>query len=102
MGGIVPTTLNTFDDLPTTIVFTFSPTTDFAESLLAMSSKSTYYPKPISGSRLFVEPTLVIRPIDSSDAYFVFFSLSPLEKRHTKIHDTNKKILRQFLQDNVS
>lgn len=74
MGGIVPTTLNTFDELPTMIVLTFSPTTDFAESLLAMSSKSTYYPKPISGSRLFVEATLVIRTIDSSDAQF-FFSL---------------------------
>jgi len=38
------------------IVFTFSSTTDSAESLLTMSLKSTYYPKPISGSRLFVEP----------------------------------------------
>lgn len=73
MEGIVPTMLNTFDEPPTMIVFTFSPTTDFAESLLAMSSKSTYYPKPISGSRLFVEATLVIRTIDSSDARLFFF-----------------------------
>lgn len=43
------------------IVFTFSSTTDSAESLLTMSLKSTYYPKPISGSRLFVEPALVTR-----------------------------------------
>lgn len=55
------------------IVFTFSSTTDSAESLLTMSLKSTYYPKPISGSRLFVEPTLVTRTIDPSGA--VFFSL---------------------------
>lgn len=100
MEGIVPTTLNTLDEPPTMIVFTFSSTTDFAESLLAMSSKSTYYPKPISGSRLFVEATLVIRTIDSSDAR-LFFSPHPLEKCHTRIHDTSKKILRQFLRGNV-
>lgn len=66
-------TMNTFDDLPTMIVFTFSPTSDFAESLLAMSSKSSYYPKPISGNRLFVESTLVIPTIDSSGARSTFF-----------------------------
>lgn len=70
-------TLNTFDDLPVMIVFTFSSTTDSAESLLAMSSKSTYYPKPISGSRLFVEPALVIL------CHRSFFS-SSLSKCHTK------------------
>lgn len=68
--GVVPTTLNTFDDLPVMIVFTFSSTTDSAESLLTMSLESTYYPKPISGSRLFVEPALVTHTIDPSGAGF--------------------------------
>lgn len=63
-------TLNTFDELPVMIVFTFPSTTDSAESLLTMSLKSTYYPKPISGSRLFVEPALVTRTIDPSGAVF--------------------------------
>lgn len=69
-GGRTCAAMNTFDDLPpTTMVFTFSSTSDSAESLRAMSSKSAYYPKPISGSRLFVESaTLVIRAIDPSGA----------------------------------
>jgi len=82
--GVLPTTLNTFDDLPVMIVFTFSSTTDFAESLLTMSLKSTYYPKPISGSRLFVEPALVTRYDPSGAVLF-------LSKRHTKIYDITKR-----------
>jgi len=83
--GVVPTTLNIFDDLPVMIVFTFSSTTDFAESLLTMSLKSTYYPKPISGSRLFVEPTLVTR-VTILPAQF-FFSQNVIQKSMTSLKD---------------
>lgn len=79
------------------MVFTFSSTTDFAESLRAMSSKSTYYPKPISGSRLFVKSaTLVIRTIDPSGA--VFFPSRNVTQRSTTLL---KDIAAIFIEDDI-
>lgn len=87
-------TVNTFDDLPVMIVFTFSSTTDSAESLLAMSSKSTYYPKPISGGPIIRRAGGTLRRSDSSAA--VFFSSPP--PRGTSYEDSRRyrEISRQF------